>query len=217
MTQAVLFATGSAVIVDVEESLRRAGLVLAAGIRNRPGTCHLGDPRLGTPVDRIDSALLRLPFLVPLFTPANRRAAVHEAQGMGFGNALALIDPTAITPSSLTLGEGSYIGAAACIGAMSTLGRFAFVNRSASIGHHFRAGDFVSIGPGTVIAGQVSIGDGSLVGAGSVLLPSVSIGRGCLIAAGSVVRKDVPDGCLVAGNPARVLRSDLPPWDIGAP
>ena len=213
MTQAVLYATGSPVIVDVEESLSRAGLALVAGIRNRPGICHLSNPRLSVSVDYLDSDLLRLPFLVALFKPANRRAAVHEARTKGFATALSLIDPTSVTASSLILGDGSYIAAASCIGAMSKLGGFSFVNRSANIGHHFRGGDFVSVGPGASIAGQVSIGDGSIVGAGSVLLPMVNIGRGCQIAPGSVVRKDVPDGCLVAGNPARTLRGDLPPWD----
>jgi sugar O-acyltransferase (sialic acid O-acetyltransferase NeuD family) len=209
----VLYATGSAVIVDVEESLRRAGIVLAAGIRNHPGTCYLGDPQLSVAFNDLDGALVHLPYLVPLFTPANRRTAVEEARDRGFVNALTLIDPTAVTPSSLALAEGSYLAAATSIGAMSTLGRHAFVNRGASIGHHFSGGDFVSIGPGAVIAGQVTVGHGSMVGAGAVIVPSITIGRGCLVAAGSVVTSNVPDGCIVRGNPARLVRSDLPTWD----
>ena len=43
--------------------------------------------------------------------------------------------------------------------------------------------------------------------AGNVtVLPGVRIGRGSTVGAGSVVTKDVPPGCLVAGNPARVVR-----------
>lgn len=81
MTQAVLYATGSAIIVDVEESLRRAGIVLAAGVRNHPGTCYLSNQRLGVAFADLDRGLFGLPFLVPLFTPANRRAAAAEACG----------------------------------------------------------------------------------------------------------------------------------------
>ena len=43
------------------------------------------------------------------------------------------------------------------------------------------------------------------IGAHSVILPSLSIGRNAMIGAGSVVTRDVPDGAIVAGNPARVL------------
>jgi acetyltransferase-like isoleucine patch superfamily enzyme len=53
----------------------------------------------------------------------------------------------------------------------------------------------------------VRIGNGTWVGARAIILPGVSIGRRCLIAAGTVVSKDVPDDTLVAGNPARALRT----------
>jgi acetyltransferase-like isoleucine patch superfamily enzyme len=43
------------------------------------------------------------------------------------------------------------------------------------------------------------------VGGGSVLIPGVTVGVNAFVAAGSVVTKDVPDGVIVAGNPARVV------------
>ncbi|MDD4319306.1 MAG: acyltransferase [Candidatus Peribacteraceae bacterium] len=54
---------------------------------------------------------------------------------------------------------------------------------------------------------HVSIGDGSFIGANVTILPGVTIGRGSFIGASSLVREDVPDGMVVAGVPARVLRS----------
>lgn len=42
---------------------------------------------------------------------------------------------------------------------------------------------------------------------GAIILPGVTVGDHCLIGAGAVVTKDVPEGSVVAGNPARVLRS----------
>lgn len=53
----------------------------------------------------------------------------------------------------------------------------------------------------------VVIEDGVFVGLGSIILPGVRLGSGCYVAAGSVVTADVPPATLVAGNPARVLRS----------
>lgn len=43
------------------------------------------------------------------------------------------------------------------------------------------------------------------VGGASILLPGVTIGENAFVAAGSVVVSDVPDGMIVAGNPARII------------
>jgi UDP-2-acetamido-3-amino-2,3-dideoxy-glucuronate N-acetyltransferase len=47
---------------------------------------------------------------------------------------------------------------------------------------------------------------GASIGSGSTILCNVSIGEGAIVGAGSVVTKDVAPGCIVAGNPAKVLR-----------
>jgi len=52
----------------------------------------------------------------------------------------------------------------------------------------------------------VSIGAGTWLGAGVVVLPGACIGRNVVVAAGSVVRGTVPDRCVVAGVPARIVR-----------
>jgi acetyltransferase-like isoleucine patch superfamily enzyme len=52
----------------------------------------------------------------------------------------------------------------------------------------------------------VSIGSGSWLGAGAIVLPGACIGRNVVVAAGSVVRGQVPDRCVIAGVPARVVR-----------
>ncbi len=56
----------------------------------------------------------------------------------------------------------------------------------------------------------VSIGAGTWLGAGAIILPGTRIGRNVVVAAGSVVRGDVPDRCVVAGVPARVVREYIP-------
>ena len=52
----------------------------------------------------------------------------------------------------------------------------------------------------------MSIGAGSWLGAGVIVLPGAVIGRNVVAAAGSVVRGVVPDCCVIAGVPARVVR-----------
>jgi acetyltransferase-like isoleucine patch superfamily enzyme len=51
----------------------------------------------------------------------------------------------------------------------------------------------------------VIIEDDVFIGMNSLILKGVRIGQGSIVGAGSVVTKDVPDGVIVAGNPARVI------------
>jgi acetyltransferase-like isoleucine patch superfamily enzyme len=48
---------------------------------------------------------------------------------------------------------------------------------------------------------------GAAIGSGSTLLCGITIGERAMVGAGSVVTKDVPAGAIVAGNPARVMKS----------
>lgn len=52
----------------------------------------------------------------------------------------------------------------------------------------------------------VHIKKGACVGINSLVTPGVTIGEGSVIGAGSVVTKDIPDWCLAAGSPCKVMR-----------
>ncbi len=56
------------------------------------------------------------------------------------------------------------------------------------------------------------IGKNCFIGGGSLILPGVEIGDNCVIGAGAVVTRSVPPRCVAAGNPARILRSEI---DVG--
>jgi acetyltransferase-like isoleucine patch superfamily enzyme len=53
----------------------------------------------------------------------------------------------------------------------------------------------------------VIIEDDVFVGMHSLILKGVTLGAGCVVGAGSVVVKDVPPGAVVAGNPARIIKT----------
>lgn len=85
-------------------------------------------------------------------------------------------------------------------------------------------GDFCMIGPNTLIttvghplspqkrrnhmaiAKPITIGDDVWIGGNCTILPGVMIGNNVVIAAGAVVTKDVPDNCVVAGVPAKIIK-----------
>jgi maltose O-acetyltransferase len=53
---------------------------------------------------------------------------------------------------------------------------------------------------------RVRIGRHAWIGGGAIILPGVSIGDDAIVGAGAVVTRDVPAGCTVAGNPARLIK-----------
>ena len=55
----------------------------------------------------------------------------------------------------------------------------------------------------------VKIGDGVWIGMNATILKGVSVGDGAIIAAGSVVTKDIPSHSMVAGVPAKVIKTDV--------
>ena len=209
MQSIVIYATGSPILADVEESLARARVTILAGVRNRVGPSYLTGAAREIEPNLLTAELLALPYLVPLFTPAHRHEAATEALGHGFGAAFSLIDTSVSVPRAIAFEQGLYIGAGVTLGAASRFGSFAFINRGASIGHHCHADAFVSVGPGAVIAGEVKIGKGVVIGAGAVVLPQITIGHNAVVGAGAVVTHDVPAHTVVFGNPARVIKTGV--------
>jgi len=62
---------------------------------------------------------------------------------------------------------------------------------------------------------QTRIGRNCFIGGRSLILPGVEIGDECIVGAGSVVTRSVPPRSIVAGNPARVLKSDIEVVEYG--
>lgn len=80
----------------------------------------------------------------------------------------------------------------------AVIGRHCVVHQNVTIGQRVAGGD----------QGVPRLGDNVWIGPGAVITGDVTVGTGVTISAGSVLSKDVPDRCLVAGNPARVVARD---------
>ncbi|WP_374407528.1 gamma carbonic anhydrase family protein [Hydrogenophaga sp.] len=72
-------------------------------------------------------------------------------------------------------------------------------------------GERVTVGHQVMLHG-CTIGDESLIGIGAIVLNGVKIGKNCLVGAGSLVTegKEFPDGSMIIGSPAKVVRQLTP-------
>ena len=78
---------------------------------------------------------------------------------------------------------------------------------------HADEGVPLTIGSGVTVGHKVmlhgcTVGDDSLIGIGAVVLNGAVIGKGCLVGAGALVTegKEFPDGSMIIGSPAKVVR-----------
>ena len=81
----------------------------------------------------------------------------------------------------------------------------------ADVGMPLHIGNNVTVGHQVMLHG-CTVGDGSLMGIGAVVLNGAKIGKGCLVGAGSLVTegKEFPDGSMILGSPAKVVKQLTP-------
>jgi carbonic anhydrase/acetyltransferase-like protein (isoleucine patch superfamily) len=81
----------------------------------------------------------------------------------------------------------------------------------ADVGFPLRVGENVTVGHQVVLHG-CTVGDGSLIGIQAVVLNGAKIGKHCLVGAGALVTegKEFPEGSMIIGSPARVVKQLTP-------
>ena len=113
-------------------------------------------------------------------------------------------DPVLRVGDRCVIGRGSHIVAhqSIDIGDDVWTGPYVYITDQ----NHGYSDPDIPIGRQPPVNQPVSIGAGSWLGAGAIVLPGARIGRNVVVAGGSVVRGEVPDRCVVAGVPAKVVR-----------
>ena len=126
----------------------------------------------------------------------------------------ARIEPGAIIREQVEIGDNAVIMMGAVINIGAVIGPGTMIDMGAVLGGRATVGARCHIGANAVLAGVIEpasakpvvVEDGVLVGANAVVLEGVRVGKGSVVAAGSVVVEDVPEGVVVAGVPARIVK-----------
>jgi serine acetyltransferase len=168
-------------------------------------------------------------------TPAGRKFASFGQgsmfafpAGSVYGERWIMVGEGTLIGMHVTMSAGMIPGQDLGVAPVLRIGDRCVIGRGSHIiAHHsIQIGDDVFTGPYVYITDQnhgyedpeipigrqmprntaVSIGSGTWLGAGAIILPGACIGKNVVVAAGSVVRGQVPDRCVVAGVPARVVR-----------
>ena len=129
-------------------------------------------------------------------------------------NINARIEPGVFIRDKVSIGERAVIMMGAVINIGAEIGEGTMIDMNVVLGGRAKVGKNCHIGAGAVLAGVIEppsadpvvIEDDVVVGANAVVLEGVRVGKGSVVAAGAIVTENVPEGVVVAGTPARIIK-----------
>jgi acetyltransferase-like isoleucine patch superfamily enzyme len=155
--------------------------------------------------------------------------AMPIANNVTLGHDVRITHPDLVNLYGCAIGDGSQIGPFVEIQKNATIGARCKVSSHSFICEGVTIEDEVFVGHGVVFINDMfpratrpdgtlqsesdwnlvttRIGRRASIGSHATILGGVTVGENALVGAGAVVTRDVPPGAVVAGNPARILRS----------
>ena len=132
-----------------------------------------------------------------------------------------------VVGADVVVGDYSYLNTGAMV-LSGSVGRFCSLSYGCKIGMEEHPVDWVSTSPWTydeanilgipsvwnAVANPAQLGSDVWIGAHAVVLQGVEVGHGAIIAAGAIVTKDVAPYSIVAGVPAKVIKSRFAPEEV---
>ncbi|MRJ07517.1 acetyltransferase [Ornithobacterium rhinotracheale] len=117
------------------------------------------------------------------------------------------IHPFSCISTSVKMGVGNAIMPGSVVNHSTQIGNHCILNTNCSVDHDCVINDFVHISPNAALAGNVKVGECTHIGIGASVIQGIKIGKNVTIGAGCVIIKDIPDNCVVVGNPGKIIKS----------
>ena len=131
----------------------------------------------------------------------------HEKSGKYFNDSTITIYDSATIIGDVKVGSHSWIGPFCMLDGSGVLeiGKYCSISSGVMIFTHDTVKWSLSGGTAPYDYSKSTIGDNCFIGTQSVILRGVNIGRSCLVGANSLVNIDLPDNCIAAGVPAKII------------
>jgi sugar O-acyltransferase (sialic acid O-acetyltransferase NeuD family) len=168
---------------------------------DRATIASLGAEYLG-PVSRLGE-LSNVVYYIGVGDPDAREALDKQALDMGATAGPAIVHPSSVIGSNVSVGDGSVICPGVVLTTNITAGRHVHLNLRATVGHDAVLEDYVTVSPGAAISGNVTLSRGVMVGTNAAINEKLHVGAGAKIGSGAAVVKDVAAGVVAVGVPAR--------------
>ena len=152
-------------------------------------------------------------FTIGIGNPILRKKLYDKFTAMGGKFVSTISSSSSIGSYDVEIGFGSNILSGSIFSNSSRIGMGCIIYYNVIITHDCKVGDFVELSPNAILLGNVEVGSYSRIGSNATILPNIKIGKNVLVGAGSVVTKDLPDNCVAAGIPARIIK-ELPPLEF---
>lgn len=117
------------------------------------------------------------------------------------------IHPSVIISPNIKIGNGVYILLGTQIMPFTEIEDYVMISMNVSVAHHniLKKGTFLSTGCN--FGASIVAEENTYCGIGSTIMTGLHrLGKDCLVGAGAVVIKDVPDGAVMAGVPAKIIK-----------
>ncbi|MHB1721559.1 MAG: acyltransferase [Acidiferrobacter sp.] len=138
---------------------------------------------------------------------------IYIGNGVVMHGTSTLVGAKVFDHPKLIIGDRSHCGSqfSVAVGADVTIGSDVLIANRVSLlaydSHPMEAGARRRGEPAPASSSHpIIIGDDAWICVGAMVMKGVTVGAGAIVAAGAIVVDDVPPGCVVGGNPARILR-----------
>jgi sugar O-acyltransferase (sialic acid O-acetyltransferase NeuD family) len=143
-------------------------------------------------------------YLCGLGLPAVKKELLTPLVKVG-AEFITFIHPTCVIGERVKIGRGVVLCPGISISVDITIGDFSMIGPNTTIGHDVSIGEWNTLCAQCDITGHVVVGDSVFMGSRVSVIPSKKLGNKSIVGAGAVVISNVPEGCTVAGNPARLI------------